>query len=240
MPRVVGDWTRDKLKVLEDYLPWYLQATTTAIDRIYVDAFAGPGKNILRRSRQVIDGSPLIALKAAGTNGTRFSRLYFIENDANSAQELRTHLDGLDSENRCQVILGDVNQELPKLIRRLHMRAPTFVLLDTQGIDPRWVTIEAVASWRVEFLINFPLGMSINRNPDSQKTVEYFGTRDCLPLLRRKGTGRTRALLDLYKGRLESLGFTHTTDDDRLVKTLNASGSITWSSQASTTLVDQS
>ena len=221
MPRVVGEWTQDKLKILEDYLPWYLQATTNAVDRIYIDAFAGPGTNILSKSRREIDGSPLIALKAAASNGKRFTKLYFIEQDAESADELRGHLSSLDTDKRCQVIEGDVNAELPRLIQRLHLRAPTFLLLDTQGIDPRWATIETIAPWRVELLINFPLGMSINRNPDSLKTQDYFGTPDCLPLLRGRRTGKARALLDLYKGRLRDLGFVHTTDDDRLVKTLN-------------------
>ena len=42
MPRRVGDWTLDKLKILEQYLPAYLSATQTAIERIYIDPFAGP------------------------------------------------------------------------------------------------------------------------------------------------------------------------------------------------------
>ena len=59
MARDVGDWTREKLKLLELYLPGYLSATTKAQDRIYIDGFAGPGKNQLRSApREIIDGSP--------------------------------------------------------------------------------------------------------------------------------------------------------------------------------------
>ncbi|HEY4686167.1 MAG TPA: three-Cys-motif partner protein TcmP [Dehalococcoidia bacterium] len=221
MPRVVGDWTRDKLKILEAYLPGYLQATTSARDRVYIDAFAGPGKNQLRRSREIIDGSPLIALNARAQNDTRFSRLFFIDQDEEAIEELTGHVRDLDIDNRCKVVHGDINEKLPEIVQQLSPYAPTFVFLDTDAIEPKWTTIEKISPWRVELLINFPLGMSINRNPDSQKTLDYFGTADCLQLLSRSGTGRTRGLLDLYKGRLKELGFVHTTEDDRLIKTLS-------------------
>ena len=45
MPRIVGDWTLDKLKIIEQYLPAYLTATQRATERIYIDGFAGPGRN---------------------------------------------------------------------------------------------------------------------------------------------------------------------------------------------------
>lgn len=221
VPRLVGEWTKDKLKILELYLPVYLAATTTAIDRIYIDAFAGPGKNLIRRSREEVDGSPLIALKASAKNGNRFTKLYLIEQDERAKDELAGHLRALDANNRCELIYGDVNVELPRLMKRINQRAPAFVFLDTAGIQPRWSTIQAIAPWQVEFLINFPLGMSINRNPDSQRTLEYFGTDEYRTLLRSRGEGKARALLDLYKKRLESLGFAYTTQDDRLVKTAN-------------------
>jgi three-Cys-motif partner protein len=189
------------------------------MDRIYIDAFAGPGTNLLRRSRQVIDGSPLIALKARADSGTAFTDFFFIEAKPETARELHETISPWNEEGRARVIVGDVNQALPQVIAGLNRRAPTFVFLDTDGIEPSWSTIERIAPWRIELLINFPLGMSINRNPDSAKTLAFFGTDECLPILRSSETGRTRALLDLYKGRLADLGWVHTTTDDRLIKT---------------------
>ncbi len=219
MPRIVGDWTRDKLKILSLYLPAYLSATSRALERIYVDAFAGPGKNVLRHSREEIDGSPLIALNARSSNGAQFSRLFFIEQKPKSADELRGHLSNLDTDGRCTVINGEVDEQLPELMRRINKRAPTFVFLDTQGIDPRWTTIQAISPWRVELLINFPWGMSINRNRASPKTQAYFGTTEVRRLLQSPGPSRTRDLIDLYKRRLKDLGFEHPVDQDRLVQT---------------------
>lgn len=218
MPREVGDWTRDKLKILHLYLPGYLQAATAAAERVYIDAFAGPGLNFLREEGTCIDGSPLLALDARGANGTVFSRLFFIEQNDADAAELEALLKVRDPHHRAEVIVGDVNLKLPELLQqRVPRRSPTFVFLDTDGIDPRWSTLEAIAPWQIEFLINFPLGMSINRNLASDKTLAYFGTEDYKPLLALPN--RERALLDFYKHRLKTLGFEHTTDDNRLIKT---------------------
>ena len=60
MPRIVGDWTLDKLKIIEQYLPAYLTATQRALERVYIDAFAGPGRNEIKGSGDIVDGSPLI------------------------------------------------------------------------------------------------------------------------------------------------------------------------------------
>jgi three-Cys-motif partner protein len=219
MPRDVGSWTQDKLKILQQYLPAYLAATTRARERIYVDAFAGPGLNRLRGRNLTIDGSPLIALDARARNGTKFDRLFFIERHPAVAAELRGVLKTRDKTQRASVIEGDVNKELPKLITRIPQRSPTFVFVDPEGIEPQWTTIEAIAPWRTELLINFPLGMSINRNPDSAKVTAYFGTNRRRELWTSTRPGRTHELLQLYKERLGKLGYQYTTEDDRLIKT---------------------
>jgi len=217
MPRDVGEWSKNKLKILSDYLPVYLQATTRAIERIYIDGFAGPGLNRVKSTGEEIPGSPLVALDAKSKNGTRFDRLYFIERDARAASELRNLVVNRREERRAQVIRGDVNVELPKLIARLPKRSPTFVFLDTEGIEPRWTTIEALAGWQTELLINFPLGMAINRNPDSGKVSEYFGTAEWRQFWESTSTGHLRELLDFYKSRLRALGWEYTTDLDPLI-----------------------
>lgn len=219
MPREVGSWTQDKLKILRQYLPVYLLATTKALERIYIDAFAGPGLNRLRGRNLTIDGSPLIALDARARNGTKFDRLFFIERDPAVAAELRGVLKTRDKTQRASVIDGDVNKELPRLITKLPLRSPTFVFVDPEGIEPQWTTIEAIAPWRTELLINFPLGMSINRNPDSAKVTAYFGTDEWREVWSSTRPGRSRAVLQLYKERLRKLGYKYTTEDDRLIKT---------------------
>ncbi len=215
MPREVGQWTLEKLRILRQYLPVYLQATTKAKERIFIDAFAGPGTNRLKVSGEVVDGSPRIALTSRSQNGTVFDRYFFIERDRRIANELAANIRDLPSARRASVVHGDVNTKLPEVVRSLNRRSPTFVFLDTEGIEPQWETIEAIAPWKVELLINFPLGMSNNRTPNSEKVNEFFGTTAWRPLW--ESTEPARKLLDLYKGRLKQLGFEYTTDVDPLI-----------------------
>lgn len=217
MPRDVGPWTQHKLKILEDYLPIYLQITTRAIETVYIDGFAGPGTNQLP-SGDVIDGSPIIAMNARAKNGHVFDRLIFIESDGKVAEELEDAIQKAEKPSRAEVIVGDVNDALPRAVARFNRRSPTFVFLDTVGIEPRWSTIERIAPWQTELLINFPFGMSINRNPNSPKVTAYFGTEEWRKLWWSESTGRVRAMLDLYKGKMKGLGYVYTTEFDRLIR----------------------
>ena len=85
----------------------------------------------------------------------RFSELYFIESEPAAAAELQCEIEER-GDHRATVITGDVNIELPRIVQGLNKRAPTFVLLDPEGIEPCWDTIEAIALWKTELLINFP------------------------------------------------------------------------------------
>ena len=218
MPREVGAWTRDKLKVVEDYLPPYLTATQRATERVYIDAFAGPGKNILERTGETIDGSPLIALSAKGHDGRGFDRLFFIDNDRQAIRELTAEVASYGATNRAEVIQGDVNDELPRLMRKIHPRSPTFVFLDTEGIEPRWDTIQSLKDGRTELLINFPLGMAINRNPESAKVTAYFGTEEWRQYWDGGRLSRTSGLIRFYLDRLAELGWDQQPEGSRLVK----------------------
>ena len=219
MPREVGPWTKDKLKILELYLTPYLTATQRAIERVYIDAFAGPGTNVVDRTEEIIDGSPLIALSATGRNQVRgFDRLFFIEEDYDLYMELKSVVERREQRDRATVIHGDANVELPRVLRQINRRSPTFVFLDPEGIDPSWETIKSLAEWQTELLINFPLGMAINRNPDSTKTEAYFGTPEWRHLWEAGRLSRTSGLIRLYLKRLADLGWEHQVNDSRLIR----------------------
>ena len=162
----------------------------------------------------------MIALKSVAENGTAFDRYYFIELVPELADELEAAIAELKPTAPAEVIRGDVNVELPNLMKKIHQRSPTFILLDTEGIEPSWRTIEALASWRTELLINFPLGMGINRNVGSEKVTRYFGTDDWRPVWQASRPGEAKGLIDLYKNRLGSLGWKYPSALDRPIKTL--------------------
>ena len=80
-----GDWTIQKLEILEDYLNAYTTALKNqSFSLMYIDAFAGAGYFSLRNqdedTRSFIEGS---AARALRIEDKPFDRLIFVENDDN-------------------------------------------------------------------------------------------------------------------------------------------------------------
>ena len=144
--------------------------------------------------------------------------MFFIDDDADAVTELRSHIARLGENHRAEVVYGDVNVALPRLMTRINQRSTTFVLLDTEGIEPRWETVQSLAAWQTELLINFPLGMSINRNAESAKTEAYFGTSEWRRYWNGGRLSRTSGLIRFYLNRLADLGWDQQPDHSRLVK----------------------
>ena len=94
---VGGQWTIDKLDILEEYLNAYTTALKNQPFRLmYIDAFAGTGEISVRREdkdvRAFIEGSARRAIKIADKP---FDRLVFVEKDP----QRFARLDSLRKEN---------------------------------------------------------------------------------------------------------------------------------------------
>jgi three-Cys-motif partner protein len=182
----VGPWAKEKLQALAEYLSFY----TTVLKKqrhwlqgtIFVDAFAGSGRSRLRTAKKAstssslfssdsepdqdeieyLKGSPRVALDLE----TPFSTYVFIERDPKRIAEL-TALKAEYGDTRNIVVLGDdANAAIQSWLEngtdwRYH-RAVVF--LDPFGMQVPWSTIEKLAKTKVvEVIINFPLGMAIQR-----------------------------------------------------------------------------
>lgn len=56
-------WSRNKLEILQGYLPAFTRAATSAKERIYIDLMAGEPENFDRDTGEHFDGSARIALE---------------------------------------------------------------------------------------------------------------------------------------------------------------------------------
>src|ERR1051326_4946978 len=92
LPRsVVGEWALEKHERLGKYVditrPPRRKFTTRTSSRkyiggaAYIDLFAGPGRARIRDSARVIDGSPIIAAKAALASTVPFSEMHVADSD---------------------------------------------------------------------------------------------------------------------------------------------------------------
>jgi three-Cys-motif partner protein len=182
----VGPWAKEKLAALAQYLDFY----TTVLKKqshwlrgtIFVDAFAGPGLSRVRTTErtaeplglfgpdaesdtaeiQFLKGSPRVALDIANP----FTSYMFVERDPQRIAELNDLKDEYAGKRAITVKEGDANAALSEwLASGIDWRAHrAVVFLDPFGMQVRWSTIEALAATKaIEVLINFPLGMAINR-----------------------------------------------------------------------------
>jgi three-Cys-motif partner protein len=119
----------------------FLPATRRAVERYYLDLFAGPGQNRIRGTEEIIDGSPLIALKAGPPH---FTRLLLVDADPDNTTSLEAHRHDFP-DRRVTILNGDANQKVDDILRRLPREFPIFAFLDPRGAELRWQTIEKLA-----------------------------------------------------------------------------------------------
>ena len=159
----IGVWSEIKLDIIKEYA----KAFTTIMKNqdwckgyVYIDAFAGAGVHISRRTGELIPGSPWNALEI----DYPFTEYHYIDIDKAKTEMLER----MAPENfNIKVYLGDCNKILtknilPTLQYKSKKRALCF--LDPYGLHLHWETIvEAARLKTTEVFLNFPL-MDMNRN----------------------------------------------------------------------------
>jgi three-Cys-motif partner protein len=159
----VGIWSEIKLEIIKKYAHAYtsiMKKQPWCKGYVYIDAFAGAGKHISRRTGELIQGSPLNALEVEPP----FTEYYFIDLDEERAEGFNK----IAKENpSIHSYHGDCNDVLlakifPHLTYASFKRA--LCILDPYGLQLKWETIKAAAELKtVDIFINFPI-MDINRN----------------------------------------------------------------------------
>lgn len=220
----VGVWTLQKLAILLLYFPAFTKACQTAGGGYYADGFSGPGichvKDAIYRPEYVW-GSPLLALRTLPA----FVKCCLLDLSSESVTALRARTNG--ERHRVLIHQGDANRDLvPMISQQVPRYSPCFCLLDPEGMDLAWATVESIAAIprtgnKPELLILFPsewLTRLLPRAgvPDAHNEVVLDrimpggGWRDIYSKrLERKITPREakRGYSELYRSALEQLGY---------------------------------
>src|SRR5262249_42251505 len=206
----VGPWAKEKLEALREYLTFYTRVLKNQghwlRGTIFVDAFAGPGLSRVRTKRkqannpwlfgsdpesdqaeaEYLKGSPRVALEVTNP----FSAYIFIERDPRRVAELSTLKAEYGASRNITVQKGDANEALQSWLRSGidWKRNRAVVFLDPFGMQVPWSTIKVLAGTQsIEVIINFPLGMAIQRlltrsgeiRQEWQMSLDnFFGSRD--------------------------------------------------------------
>ncbi|POR50888.1 three-Cys-motif partner protein [Bosea psychrotolerans] len=186
----VGPWAREKLDALGEYLNFYTTVLKNQAHwcrgTVFVDAFAGPGKSKVRaipkssepkredffddvvpmtddeEGDEFVNGSPRVALDIKNP----FNNYFFIERDPQRVAELRTLAGDYGDTRKIVVKEGDASAELLAILgsKANWSGYRGVIFVDPFGMHIPWSTLEALAKTRVfEIIINFPLGMAIQR-----------------------------------------------------------------------------
>lgn len=175
-PKFGGDWTREKLDILERYLNAY----TTALKNkpftlVYIDAFAGTGEIdqdldlgsvSLTDRKDFVMGSTVRALRVTDRP---FDRLLFIEKDPERCAQLRKLA---DEHKICSIDIheADANDHLRTIRLSEYGKSWRGVLfLDPFGAQLDWATLEHVAQLeRLDTWLLFPVGTIARMLPQSK------------------------------------------------------------------------
>ncbi|WP_164084943.1 three-Cys-motif partner protein TcmP [Pseudazoarcus pumilus] len=190
-----AEHTTAKLRALGDYLPAYTTALKAQPFRLtYIDAFAGTGE-----CRIKIRGGEKITIPGSATLGHRcdppFDRLVFIEKHSGFVDDLN-RLRASTPEREIDVICGDANVELPRVLARLNPASDrTVIFLDPFGMELDWATLKAVAkSGFADVWYLFPLSGLYRQAAHNSTDVD---AGKAARLTRMLGTDRWR--VDFYK-----------------------------------------
>ena len=156
----IGEWSILKLEILRQYSYAYSTILTKhRFHHIYIDGFAGAGQHILKRTKELIPGSPWNALNLEPP----FRELHLIDLDRSRTAELRRLSQGLSN---VTVHDGDANEILLKLIPTVQFKKfrRALCILDPYGLHLDWKVIEAAGKMgTIEIFLNFPVH-DMNRN----------------------------------------------------------------------------
>lgn len=160
--RFGGEWTVQKLHIIEKYLNAYITALKNQkVRKIYVDGFAGSGKTELKTTTKkgeeeiiTVDGSALISLKYD------FDEYYFLEVDEERIVALKDNVKKYypNKVNKIHFINGDCNKELSDVLSKITKYHRCVMFLDPYALELKWGTLEKISKCNgVDLWYLFPL-----------------------------------------------------------------------------------
>ncbi len=204
--------------------------------RNYIDLFSGPGKCIVRGTDECLLGSPLLAL----VTQYPFTDYYFSDLDQQNIDALCTRSTKSSiPRDHIRCLTGDANEIVKNVVHEIEQVDKVFLqgvgsclnlaVLDPEGLELAWATVEALGKMRTMDLIIHYSQNGLTRNVDkyvdsNEDSVidRFFGGRDWRDvykktLLRKGPSGVHRVLIDHYKSKLAKLGYVAINDRQQTV-----------------------
>jgi three-Cys-motif partner protein len=233
LARDSGPWGLTKLSFLDYYCPAAIQATERKVQRYYVDLFAGPGINVIRRTPGIeYEGSPLKVLRYVGLQrrDLSFTHAVFINAMLRDHEALQDRVNRMLESDQSRIPKENIHlipkkaqEAIGEVLNTIPQRAYVLVFADME--NPKqwpWESMKALKAQghtSIELYTLFPLDMAIIRLISYKKDyldryaealTTFFGTDGWRSLARRRLTEAQspilrRALVDLYLDQMRTL-----------------------------------
>ena len=163
-----GNWTYQKIKIVEEYAKAYLQIMKNFpyYKLMYFDGFAGSGGITIgdKMDENFIDGAAKVILEIVEPKP--FDTYYFVELEEKKAALLRESLDKI-KKSGVFVVSDDCNKKMIDMADYLRGRKGksyrVLAFIDPCGMNVDWSSIEYLRGLGIDMWILVPTGLGANR-----------------------------------------------------------------------------
>jgi three-Cys-motif partner protein len=212
----VGAWASEKHERLKKYIDAYRSARALFLPPRgtggagYIELFSGPGRSQIEGTSEFIDGSPIVAYKAARQSGTRFSDLHLNDLDEAKSSALQRRITALGGAARVYSRLAEV--AIDEIVDALNPAGLHFAFLDPYKLEvlPFSIIRKLAALPRMDMLIHvsvFDLQRNLRRYVAEGKVLDSFmpGWRGSVDV-NRPDHGLRADLLKYWLNEIKKLG----------------------------------
>ena len=226
--RCVGGWSSNKHYYIERYIDIFHSGMGKKFPTInYIDLFAGPGKCRIKRTRELTDGSPLIAARFG------FSGYFLVDMNPDAVAALEKRF---PHTTRAMFYPEDCNRCAADIRARTSDYALNLLVADQTTVQLKFETLRLLTEGRrVDLIIYFPTGMYFKRAVPVLKDTEkiegvndFFGDRgEGLAIWRSSPPyAQNTAIVAYYKERLKTIGYQFYEKIDRDIVIMNEENNV--------------
>lgn len=174
--RPSGKYAMNKLGHIRKYIWTYSCIISKNFpDFYYLETHAGPGLCEIRKTGKIVCGTPILSL----SNIPQFKKYRFIEFDDSCVNSLNILIKHFFPSLDTKVVKGDCNKIIKNVLNDFNKYTPILTIIDPEGTELHWKTLEELAEYKTDLIILFPYDMAIKRcvAPNCSPQVQNAVTR---------------------------------------------------------------
>jgi three-Cys-motif partner protein len=209
--RLTGQWVHGK----KYYFCRYLDIMTRAVANkwqgklSYIDLFSGPGRSVIRDTREEVEGSPILSLNYG------FASYVFVD-IPEVLDSLKKRLAGHPKFPRISFVEGDCNAVIDSVRAKSPADHLTLAFIDPTGLQIQFRTIRRlVQNRKMDLLMTIQFGMGIKMNlhqyirTEGRMLTAFLGNAGWRQDIEAGGSASQagRHILNRYMSELKAIGY---------------------------------